>query len=319
MAQMGFDFERGRLDESAHPFCGGVPDDIRITTRYDGADFTKGLMAILHETGHALTSAACREAWRHQPVGEARGMAVHESQSLLIEMQVSRSPAFLGYLAPLLAATFGRYDPALSRRQPVPPLRSTSSAVYPGRRRRGDLSAARDLALRSRARAARRPPPGRRSAGRLERGMQELLGITPPDDRRGCLQDIHWSSGAFGYFPATRWARSSRRSCSRPRERRRARHRGLARARRFLPAARLAASERPRARLPSGHARAAHEGDGPPTRAAAIPRPPTHAVCCLNVSTSITTRFGIEGSERRRYIFTYGDVRLLPRSLELPN
>ena len=114
MAQLGFDFERGRLDESAHPFCGGVPDDIRMTARYEEADITSGLMAILHETGHALYSAGLPRAWRHQPVGEARGMVVHESQSLLIEMQVCRSPAFLRYLAPLLASTFGRDDPALS-------------------------------------------------------------------------------------------------------------------------------------------------------------------------------------------------------------
>ena len=88
METLGFDFSRGRLDESLHPFSGGTSSDLRITTRYDETDFTRGLMGILHETGHALYDRGLPAAWRLQPVGEARGMDVHESQSLLIEMQV---------------------------------------------------------------------------------------------------------------------------------------------------------------------------------------------------------------------------------------
>jgi len=201
MAQMGFDFERGRLDESAHPFCGGVPDDIRLTARYEAADVTSGLMAILHETGHALYSAGLPKAWRHQPVGEARGMAVHESQSLLIEMQVCRSPAFLGYLAPLLAATFGRDDPVLSAenlyRRAIHVARGfirvdADEVTYPLhvilRYRLEKAMAAGDLEVAD-------------LPGAWNEGMRELLGLTPPDDRLGCLQDIHWSVGAIGYFP----------------------------------------------------------------------------------------------------------------------
>jgi carboxypeptidase Taq len=201
MAQLGFDFERGRLDESAHPFCGGVPDDIRMTARYEEADVTSGLMAILHETGHALYSAGLPETWRHQPVGKARGFAVHESQSLLLEMQVCRSPAFLGWLAPLLASTFGRDDPALSAdnlyRRAIHVARGyirvdADEVTYPlhvilryrleKAMLEGDLEVA-DL------------------PGAWNESMQELLGLTPPDDRLGCLQDIHWSVGAIGYFP----------------------------------------------------------------------------------------------------------------------
>jgi carboxypeptidase Taq len=201
MAQLGFDFERGRLDESMHPFCGGVPDDIRLTARYEAADVASGLMAVLHETGHALYNAGLPLAWRRQPVGEARGMAVHESQSLLIEMQVCRSPAFLGWLAPLLAATFGRDDQALSAdnlyRRAIHVARGfirvdADEVTYPLhvilRYRLEKAMLAGDLEVAD-------------LPGAWNEGMRELLGLTPPDDRRGCLQDIHWSVGAIGYFP----------------------------------------------------------------------------------------------------------------------
>ena len=201
MAQMGFDFERGRLDESAHPFCGGVPDDIRLTARYEAADVTSGLMAILHETGHALYSAGLPQAWRHQPVGEARGMAVHESQSLLIEMQVCRSPAFLGYLAPLLASTFGRDDPALSADN----LYRRAIHVARGHIRVDADEVTYPLHVILRYRLEKAMLEGALEVadlpGAWNEGMRELLGLSPPDDRLGCLQDIHWSVGAIGYFP----------------------------------------------------------------------------------------------------------------------
>src|SRR5581483_3864278 len=88
---LGFDFRHGRLDVSAHPFTGGTPDDVRITTRYDEADFARALMGVLHETGHGLYEAGLPREWRRQPVGNARGMVLHESQSLLMEMQACRS------------------------------------------------------------------------------------------------------------------------------------------------------------------------------------------------------------------------------------
>jgi len=106
MSALGFDFDHGRLDESHHPFCGGTYDDVRLTTRYDEADFTSALMGVLHETGHALYDQGLPKAWRGQPVGSDRGMSIHESQSLLIEMQACRSREFLEYAAPLLRETF---------------------------------------------------------------------------------------------------------------------------------------------------------------------------------------------------------------------
>ena len=109
---IGFDFAHGRLDVSAHPFTGGTADDVRITTRYDERDFARALMGVLHETGHGLYEAGLPRDWRRQPVGNARGMALHESQSLLMEMQACRSDAFIAFAAPRMRAAFGKDGPA---------------------------------------------------------------------------------------------------------------------------------------------------------------------------------------------------------------
>ena len=201
MEVVGFDFGHGRLDVSIHPFCGGVPDDVRITTRYDEADFASALMAVLHETGHAMYERGLPADWRLQPVGQARGMAVHESQSLLVEMQACRSAAFIGFLAPLAAEAFGGAGPnwgpdnllALATRVEPGFVRVDADEVtYPAhvilRTRLEQALLAGDLAL------AELP-------GAWNGGMKALLGIVPPDDRLGCLQDIHWYDGAWGYFP----------------------------------------------------------------------------------------------------------------------
>ncbi len=201
MAALGFDFDRGRLDVSHHPFTGGAPDDIRITTRYDEADFLTGLYAVLHETGHAQYAAGLPRQWRHLPVGRARGMTLHESQSLLIEMQVCRGPAFMAWAAPLMAAAFGGTGPAWSAANLFALVTrvergfirvDADEATYPAhvilRYRLEQAILAGDLALAD-------------LPGAWNDGMEALLGIRPPDDRRGCLQDIHWYSGAWGYFP----------------------------------------------------------------------------------------------------------------------
>ena len=200
MAALGFDFEHGRLDESLHPFCGGVPDDVRMTARYDETDVASGLMAVLHETGHALYNAGLPKAWRQQPVGAPRSTAVHESQSLLLEMQICRSRAFLGYLAPLLAEAFGdqpAFAPDNLYRRAIRVERSlirvdADEVTYPLhiilRYRLEQALLTGDLAVAD-------------LPGAWNEGMRELLGVVPPSDREGVLQDIHWPSGAFGYFP----------------------------------------------------------------------------------------------------------------------
>ncbi|MGB8274333.1 MAG: carboxypeptidase M32, partial [Alphaproteobacteria bacterium] len=114
MRVLGFDFDHGRLDVSLHPFCGGAPGDVRLTTRYDESNFTKSLMGVVHETGHALYEQGLPKAWRFQPVGRIHSMCLHESQSLLMEMQACRSRAFLEFAAPLMAEAFGGKGPAWS-------------------------------------------------------------------------------------------------------------------------------------------------------------------------------------------------------------
>jgi carboxypeptidase Taq len=201
MGALGFDFSHGRLDESAHPFCGGVPDDVRMTARYDEADAASGLMAILHETGHALYNAGLPKAWRGQPVGRPLGMVVHESQSLLIEMQVCRSRAFLGWLSPLLIETFGRDSAAFAPDN----LYHRSIRVARGfiRVDADEVTYPLHVILRYRLEKALLADdlPVADLPGAWNAGMRDLLGITPPDDRLGCLQDIHWPAGAIGYFP----------------------------------------------------------------------------------------------------------------------
>jgi carboxypeptidase Taq len=202
MQRVGFDPEQGRLDVSHHPFCGGTPDDVRITTRYDEDDFASGLMGVLHETGHALYQRGLPSEWRHQPVGEARGMGLHESQSLLIEMQACRSRPFIAQLAPRARRAFGREGDAWSEdnlirhyRQVTPDfIRVDADEVtYPAhvilRYRLEKAMIAGELTVED-------------LPGAWSEGMKDLLGLDVPDHRRGCLQDIHWFSGAFGYFPS---------------------------------------------------------------------------------------------------------------------
>jgi carboxypeptidase Taq len=201
MRAAGFDFARGRLDVSHHPFCGGSTGDVRITTRYDEADFAPALMGVLHETGHALYEQGRPEAWARQPVGAARGMTLHESQSLIVEMQASRSPEFIAWLAPLVREAFGGRGPAweaqnvqrlYARVEPGFIRVDADEVTYPAhvllRYRLETAMIAGDLAVRD-------------LPGAFNDGMRELLGLDVPDDRRGCLQDIHWPGGSWGYFP----------------------------------------------------------------------------------------------------------------------
>jgi carboxypeptidase Taq len=200
--RLGLDFAHARLDRSAHPFSGGTQSDVRITSRYDETDFTQAVLAVVHETGHALYERGLPQSWARQPVGEAAGMAAHESQSLIVEMQACRSDPFLSWLGPELHAAFGgdaaAYRPdnlgRLWRRIERGFIRvDADEMTYPAH-----------VILRFRLEQAM-------VAGRLEvadlpsgwnDGFRSLLGIEVPDDRRGCLQDIHWYDGALGYFPS---------------------------------------------------------------------------------------------------------------------
>ena len=201
MTLLGFDFDGGRLDESAHPFSGGVPEDTRLTTRYREDDLMQSLMGTIHETGHARYEQNLPRVWLGQPVAQARSMGIHESQSLAFEMQLGRGRAFAGLLAPLLRRHFGD-QPAFEPGN----LHRLMTRVVPGfvRVDADELTYPAHVILRYGIEK-------QLIAGSIEaddipalwdEGMQSLLGIdTRGNYRDGCLQDVHWTHGAFGYFP----------------------------------------------------------------------------------------------------------------------
>lgn len=201
MAALGFDFNHGRLDTSLHPFCGGTPEDVRITTRFDEDDFTSAIMGVLHETGHGLYERGLPADWRYQPVGQALGMATHESQSLLIEMQMSRSPEFLQFAAPLMRDAFNGSGPDWDEQA----LYRNLIKVAPGYIRVDADEVTYPLHVIARYRLEKLMIDGDLPLADLPQAwntqMDNLLGIVPPDDAQGCLQDIHWYDGAWGYFP----------------------------------------------------------------------------------------------------------------------
>lgn len=195
----GLDYSHARLDRSAHPFCGGIPTDIRITTRYDEQDFCSALLGVLHETGHGLYEQHLPHGFMRQPVGAAAGMATHESQSLIIEMQAVRSDAYLNYLAPVLSEGFGRVISVAALKSRLRHVERSFVRVEAD-----ELTYPAHVILRFRLEQAM--ISGTLAVADLPQawneGLQALLGIAPPDDRLGCLQDIHWYDGGFGYFPS---------------------------------------------------------------------------------------------------------------------
>jgi len=201
MGLLGFDFDAGRLDESAHPFSGGVPEDTRLTTRYREDDLMQSLMGTIHETGHARYEQNLPRDWLGQPVANARSMGIHESQSLSFEMQLGRSRAFAGLLAPKLRAHFG--DQAAFEPDN---LHRLMTRVKPGfiRVDADELTYPAHVILRYRL--ERELIDGSLKAEdiptRWDEGMQSLLGLsTRGNHTNGCMQDVHWAGGAFGYFP----------------------------------------------------------------------------------------------------------------------
>jgi carboxypeptidase Taq len=201
MRALGFDFEAGRLDVSTHPFCGGVPEDVRITTRFRADEFLPSLYGTIHETGHARYEQNLPRTLLGQPVARARSMALHESQSLFFEMQLGCHPGFVQRLAPMLTEAFGA-QPAfapenlarlLTRVKPGFIRVDADEVTYPAHiLLRYDI----ERALIEGTMEARDIPE------RWDQLMQELLGVdTRGNYRDGPLQDIHWPAGLFGYFP----------------------------------------------------------------------------------------------------------------------
>ena len=202
MKALGFPFDRGRLDESNHPFTEGVPGDVRITTRFDATDPFTGLMGVLHETGQAMYDLGLPEAWRDQPVGRDRGMALEESQSLLLEMVIGRNRPFIAWLHPLLEKHFGVSGPGMGAGQPVPLAHPRAAQRGARRRRRAHVSGAHHAALRAREAHSRWRLAVRDLPAAWNEGLERRLGLKPANDAEGCLQDVHWAIGSFGYFPS---------------------------------------------------------------------------------------------------------------------
>jgi len=202
MKILGFNFNYGRLDESRHPFCGGYPSDIRITTRYDESNLIPGMMGIFHETGHALYEDGLPRSLRGQPVGEARGMSVHESQSLFMEMQVCRSRSFLKYFLPMVKQEFN-VDGA---QWEVDNVYNSVTKVQPSFIRVDADEVTYPAHILLRYYMEKYLVSGEMEVEDLpdawDQGMERFLGIRPSSDKEGCMQDIHWMDGTFGYFPS---------------------------------------------------------------------------------------------------------------------
>lgn len=201
---IGYTPDWGRLDISLHPFSSGIGNDVRITTRYKEEDFTDAMQGVAHEAGHGFYDHNTPAEWHHQPVGASQnmGMAIHESQSLSIDMQMGRSLEYWQFMAPHVQKAFGRTDAALSAENLHRHVTRVSRSFI--RVEADEVTYPAHVILRYRLERAM-------VEGKLDvkdlpdawrAGMRELIGAEPPSDRLGCLQDIHWYFGAFGYFPA---------------------------------------------------------------------------------------------------------------------
>jgi carboxypeptidase Taq len=201
MKAVGFPFDRGRLDESEHPFTEGVPGDVRVTTRFDPAEPFTGLLGALHETGHAMYDVGLPPEFADQPVGRDRGMALEESQSLIMEMMVCRSRAFVSYLRPLLEKHFAVTGPEWSEEN----LYAHLTHVKRGAIRVDADELTYTLHIQLRYELENQLLDGSLAVRNLRdawnAGM-ERLGAKPRNDLEGVLQDVHWAVGSFGYFPS---------------------------------------------------------------------------------------------------------------------
>jgi carboxypeptidase Taq len=199
---LGFPFDRGRLDESEHPFTEGVPGDIRVTTRFDAADPFSGLLGAVHETGHAMYDLGLPMQWRDQPVGRDRGLALEESQSLLFEMNLCRSRSFVKYLRPLLEKYLQVSGPEWQEANLYRLLiRVRRSCI---RMDADELTYPVHIMLRYdlEKKMLEGSLPVADLPEAWNANLEQRLNIRPPNDVEGCLQDIHWAVGHFGYFPS---------------------------------------------------------------------------------------------------------------------
>jgi carboxypeptidase Taq len=201
MRLLGFDFEAGRLDVSTHPFCGGVPEDVRMTTRFTNHEFITSLFGTIHETGHGRYEQNRPREWLGQPASNARSMAIHESQSLFFEMQLGCHPGFLANLSPLIIEAFG-YQKAFEPQA----LAQLLTRVKPGLIRVDADEVTYPAHIMLRYDIERQLIEGDIEAADIpslwDAQMSSLLALdTRGNFKDGPLQDVHWPMGLFGYFP----------------------------------------------------------------------------------------------------------------------
>lgn len=201
MDAVGFDFAHGRIDTSTHPFCCGGMEDVRITTRFREERIWDGLFGTLHETGHAMYEFGLPYDWRHQPVGEARGMSMHESQSLFVEMQLAQSREFLAFALPIIRQQAGVGGPEWSDENVYHTITQVERSLI-----RVDADEVTyPLHVMLRYGLEKQLLAGKLRAKDLpeiwDAEMQRLIGVRPDNVANGCLQDIHWPEGMIGYFP----------------------------------------------------------------------------------------------------------------------
>ena len=199
---IGFDFTRGRLDTTHHPFCCTTgPDDCRITTRWDEAFLQTSLFGVLHEAGHGLYEQGLPREWFGLPPGEAASLGIHESQSRLWENLVGRSAAFWRWCHPLARAAF----PAALADVDHDTFHRGLLTVQPSFIRVEADEVTYNLHVMLRFDLERALVHGTLPVEDLPTAWNERFeadfGIRPPDDAHGVLQDIHWSAGLVGYFP----------------------------------------------------------------------------------------------------------------------
>ncbi|MCI0650698.1 MAG: carboxypeptidase M32 [Planctomycetes bacterium] len=203
ITDLGFDFDRGRVDISTHPFCSGIgpPGDVRLTTRYSESEFTVSLFGLIHEAGHGLYEQGLDGDWCETPLGHAVSMGIHESQSRLWENIVGRGRAFWTYYLPVLEESYPEKLAGVGLDSFLRAINGVRASLI--RVEADEVTYNLHILLRfelERALLSGTLPVADLPAAWNEK-MKETVGIVPRRDAEGCLQDIHWSFGAIGYFP----------------------------------------------------------------------------------------------------------------------
>ncbi len=192
--------DRLRIDESVHPFTSGNFFDTRIAVAYDEGDFTKAFRTTLHECGHALYSMNLPSEFSGLPVGCSLGMAMHEAQALLFEKQIGSSFQFISYMTPIFKKVLkGKPWSAKSIYSKINRVQPSSVRIYAD-----EVTYPAHIMIRYTLEKAliENELQVQDLPQAWNEDMNHYLGVAPKNNTEGCLQDIHWASGNFGYFPS---------------------------------------------------------------------------------------------------------------------